>query len=70
MHAGQEARLGFVLAMTTVCWVTTPGTKATQRTVPILLERRNPIPGAFMTCTGMFGNGAKIGTETIHQIPR
>ena len=38
-----------------------PGIQPIQAVKPILSEPKNPMPGVFMICTEMFGNGVMTG---------
>ena len=56
-----------VTAMTRI-WIQWGGMSTIQATRLILSPRNSPTPGAFMTCTEMFGSGFRTDTAAIHPV--
>ena len=71
MRAGRGVRPGFVLEIMTINWVIMHGGMAmptmSRKSMPTVSAQKSPMPGGCMTCTAMFGNGARTGVgENIH----
>jgi hypothetical protein len=63
------ARRHIHLMMKRVCCPSTVGLIATVLTGHIRLDFWSQTPGAYTTCTGMFGSGAATGTVNTPRVP-